>query len=345
MTGFCRACNVRRRLRFPEMEETRLSALVRVGRTAAKSYGKDEAGRAAAALSFYTLFSLVPMMFLIVAVVGFIFDDVDRVNSIVQQVETAAGEKVSEQIADLLELAKDQAGASLGIGIFLTVFSASGIFLQVQGVLNRIFKVPTERTKGLVAMLWKRGIAFVSAVVLAVLATTPMMAVAVIRYVNRSLVPDDLSWLRTLLAFGVPVVSVLILIGVVGVTFQTMTAVRISWRAARRGGAFTALSGLLAAYLVGAIIGEVGDEGTLGALGGVAILLFFFNLMWQVYLFGAEVTKVYAGELRSGAGEELPLGAEPLLSADTEAPSTNTGLAGIFGLALGFALGRRYRRR
>ena len=123
---------------------------------------------------------------------------------------------MSEQIADLLELAKDQAGASLGIGIFLTVFSASGIFLQVQGVLNRIFEVPTERTKGLVAMLWKRGIAFVSAVVLAVLATTPLVAVAVIRYVNRSLVPDDLSWLRTLLALGVPVVSVLILIGVVG---------------------------------------------------------------------------------------------------------------------------------
>ena len=72
---------------------------------------------------------------------------------------------------------------------------------------------------------------------------------------------------------------------------------------------------------------------------------YFFNLMWQVYLFGAEVTKVYAGELRSGAGEVLPLGADPLLSADTGAPSTNTGLAGIFGLALGFALGRRYRRR
>ena len=326
------------------MEETSLGTLVNVGKAAARSYGEDEAGRAAAALSFYTLFSLVPMMFLVVAIAGFVLDDVDRLNSVVEQVETAAGEKVAEQIADLLELAKDQAGASLGIGIALTIFSASGIFLQVQGVLNRVFDVPTERTKGLVAMLWKRGIASVSALVLALLAISPVVAVAVVQYVNRSLIPDNLSWLRTLLAFGVPVVSVLILVGVVGITFQTMTAVRIPWRAARRGGVFTALIGLLAAYLVGTIIGRVGDSGTLGALGGVAVLLFFFNLMWQVYLFGAEVTKVYADELLTAGSVRLTPGSGSEQSVDTVAQSTaGSGLAGMFGLALGYLLGRRRR--
>ena len=72
------------------VEQTRFSKLLGVGKAAAQAYGADEAGRAAAALSFYTLFSLVPMMFLIVAVAGFILDDVDRLNSIVQQIETAA---------------------------------------------------------------------------------------------------------------------------------------------------------------------------------------------------------------------------------------------------------------
>ena len=326
------------------MEETSLGTLVNVGKAAARSYGEDEAGRAAAALSFYTLFSLVPMMFLVVAIAGFVLDDVDRLNSVVEQVETAAGEKVAEQIADLLELAKDQAGASLGIGIALTIFSASGIFLQVQGVLNRIFDVPTERTKGLVAMLRKRGIASVSALVLALLAISPVVAVAVVQYVNRSLIPDNLSWLRTLLAFGVPVVSVLVLVGVVGITFQTMTAVRIPWRAARRGGVFTALIGLLAAYLVGTIIGRVGDSGTLGALGGVAVLLFFFNLMWQVYLFGAEVTKVYADELLAAGSVRLTPGSGSGQSVDTVAQSSaGSGLAGMFGLVLGYLLGRRRR--
>lgn len=193
-------------------------------------------------------------------------------------------------------------------------------------------------------MLRKRGIASVSALVLALLAISPVVAVAVVQYVNRSLIPDNLSWLRTLLAFGVPVVSVLVLVGVVGITFQTMTAVRIPWRAARRGGVFTALIGLLAAYLVGTIIGRVGDSGTLGALGGVAVLLFFFNLMWQVYLFGAEVTKVYADELLAAGSVRLTPGSGSGQSVDTVAQSSaGSGLAGMFGLVLGYLLGRRRR--
>ncbi len=307
---------------------------------AATSYGEDAAGRSAAALSFYTLFSLVPMLFLVVAIAGFLLGDVDRLNSVVGQVESAAGEVVAEQIAELLEVAKRSAGTSLGIGIVLTIFSASGIFLRVQGVLNGIFDVPTERTKGLTGLLWKRGVAFVSAVVLAVLVVTPVVAVAVIQYVNRSLVPDDLGWLKVLLAWMVPLVSVGLLVAVVGLTFQTMTAVVIPWRAARRGGAVTALVGIPAAYLVGLFLGEAGGSGTLGALGGIAILLFFFNLMWQVYLFGAELTKVYADTLRTDDPSRRR--SEP---ATEPGPATGIqpGLAGAFGLLLGFLLGRRRR--
>ncbi len=310
-------------------------------KAAIRSFSADAAGPSAAALSFYTLFSLVPLMFLIVAIAGFLFGDVDRLNSVVDQVETAAGEIVADQIADLLEIAKRQAGASLGIGIALTVFSASGIFLQVQVVLNRIFDVPTERTKGISAILWKRSVAFVSALVLAVLAVTPVVAVGAIQYVTRTLVPDDQTWLRVLLSWTVPVASLILLIAVVGLTFQTMTAVLIPWRAAWRGGAATALIGLPAAYLVGTFLGRVGNSGTLGALGGIAILLFFFNLMWQVYLFGAELTKVYVDTLNSD--EVAPHDRPARATATTgEGPAPlSSGLAGAFGLLLGFAIGRR----
>ncbi len=320
---------------------TRFETIRDALKEAAQAYGEDAAGRSAAALSFYTLFSLVPMLFLVVAIAGFLLGDVDRLNAVVDQVESAAGEVVAEQIADLLDVAKRSAGTSLGIGIALTIFSASGIFQQVQGVLNGIFRVETERTKGLMGLLWKRGVAFVSAVVLAVFVVTPVGAVAGIQYVNRVLVPDDLGWLKVMLAWAVPLVSVGLLIVVVGLTFQTMTAVIIPWRAARRGGAVTALVGLPAAYLVGLFLGEIGGSGTLGALGGIAVLLFFFNLMWQVYLFGAELTKVYADALvedDEAAGTGPPRAAPP---ADRASSRVEPGLAGAFGLLLGFVLGRR----
>lgn len=107
-------------------------------------------------------------------------------------------------------------------------------------------------------------------------------------------------WVATALWFLVPVVSLLVLMLVTGLTFQALTAIEIPWRAALRGGATTALLGLTAAFLVGFYLNTVGNTGTLGALGGVAILLFFFNLMWVVYLFGVEVTKVYADYLEYG---------------------------------------------
>jgi uncharacterized BrkB/YihY/UPF0761 family membrane protein len=183
-------------------------------------------------------------------------------------------------------------------------------------------------------MLWKRGVAFVSAVILAALVIVPVVAVAGVQYVNRSLVHDSVRWLKAVLAWGVPIVSVLLLMAIVGLTFQTMTSVTIPWRAAWRGGAATALVGLPAAFLVGTFLGWVGDEGTLGALGGVAILLFFFNLMWQVYLFGAEVTRVYAGVLHESAA--------PALDRADSAP-VSAGLTGVLGLLLGIAIGRRKR--
>ncbi len=320
---------------------TRFETIRDALKEAAQAYGEDAAGRSAAALSFYTLFSLVPMLFLVVAIAGFLLGDVDRLNAVVDQVESAAGEVVADQIAELLDVAKRSAGTSLGIGIALTIFSASGIFLQVQGVLNGIFHVETERTKGIVGLLWKRGVAFVSAVVLAVFVVTPVAAVAGIQYVNRALVPGDLGWLKVMLAWTVPLVSVGLLIVVVGLTFQTMTAVIIPWRAARRGGAITALVGLPAAYLVGLFLGEIGGSGTLGALGGIAVLLFFFNLMWQVYLFGAELTKVYADSLDEdgeAAGTDTGRAAG---SVDRASSRVEPGLAGAFGLLLGFVLGRR----
>lgn len=317
------------------MEVSSLKQIFEVFKTAAREYGSDGAGRSAAALAFYTLFSLVPMLFLVVAIGGFILGDVDRLNALVEQVETAAGETVAEQIGELFEVATEQAGTSLGIGLVLTVFSASGIFLQVQGVLNRIFKVETERVRGWMGILWKRGVAFVSALVLALLTLAPVLAVAGVRYVNQHLI--SAGWLRSLLGFGVPILSVLLLMSVVGLTFQTMTAELIPWRAAIRGGAATALVGLVAAYLVGWFLGTFGVSGTLGVLGGVAILLFFFNLMWQVYLFGAEVTKVYAGFV----DDPRPAASSPSQPASTTSPQA--GMAGIFGLALGFLLGRRRR--
>jgi membrane protein len=172
--------------------------------------------------------------------------------------------------------------------------------MQVQGVLNTIFQVPDDkRPSGVMGFLIKRGTGVVAVLVLAVLAISPIVAVAAV-----GVLPDEWGLLKTVLQFSVPIVALLVLLGVVGATFQFLTSVTIPWRAALVGGAATAATGLIAALGAGLYLtrqaGGGGGTSAMSALGGAAILLFFFNLMWIVYVFGAEVTKVYADYLEHG---------------------------------------------
>jgi len=269
-------------------------------KAAGKEFGEDNGGRLSAALTYYTIFSLVPLLFLLVALAGFVFDDPGAVDELVSQVSNVAGDAVGEVIADLMDVVRDQRGSALTIGLALAAFSASSIFLQVQSVLNLLFGVPPDRhRKGVVGWLANRAIALASALALSVIVLVPIAAVAAIGLIV-SIIPDDLAWLQTAAQLTIPIISLALLTATVGITFQVLTTVKIPLKAAVRGGAATGIAGLAAAFLVGVYLGQAGASRTLGALGGLAVLLFFFNLMWMVYVFGAEVTKTYSDYLEYG---------------------------------------------
>jgi len=268
-------------------------------KAAAKEFGTDGAGRLGAALSYYTIFSLVPLAFLVVAVTGFLLNDPERVSALLEQAREFMGDAVTNELERLVDIVVAQAGASFGVGLALAAFSASGIFLQVQAVLNRLFDAPTEHLSGIFGWLRRRAVALVSALAIAVGVIVPLLGVAALRFVITRLVPA--GWGRTLLFLGVPALSLVMLIVGIGLIFQALTAVKIPWRAAWRGGAFTAVTGLVASYLAGTYLSDfAGEGGTLGVVGGLAVLLFYFNLMWIVFLFGAELTKVYTDYLHDG---------------------------------------------
>lgn len=336
--------------------------LFRLLKAAADEFGQDTAGRAAAALAFYTLFSLVPLLFLVVAMVGFVSSesvltavDCDTVSvsmipsrptnpldRAIVQVDEVAGRQVSDQIARLACSAGANPQSALWIGIGLAAFGGSSIFLQVQGVLNKIFGVPQKRVSGIGNLLTQRGVALGAAVVLAILVLAPLVAVVGVNFINNLV---DVTWLRRLLSVVVPLTSLLILVMVVSMTFRWLTRAGISWRAAVRGGLFTSLVGLAGAYLVGTYLQSFGTSGALGAIGGAAILLFFFNLMWMIYLFGAEVTKVYADFLVHGdvMSPTQRRAAPPIPPPDREPES---GLrTGLVAFAIGLFTGWAARRR
>lgn len=349
-------------------------------KVAGKEFGEDKAGRQAAALAYYTLFSLVPLLFVAVAVTAItlgpprdalpldprtgavdcqratsipIADDSDRpLDRVVVQIDDLAGSSVSDPVRVLICQARENAGASLSVGLAIAAFTASGIFQQVQGVLNWIFHVPDEKVRGLSALLVKRLIALAAALVLATLVLIPVVAVGAIRFLI-GLIPIEASWLAVPLSLVVPLVSLSMLISITALTFRTLTRARIPWKAARRGGAATAVVGLLAAFGVGQYLGSFGSgSSTFGVLGGIAILLFFFNLLWVVYLFGAEVTKVYADYLEFGDvvaphdREESRFfeSVSEQIRNEHRRPPSRVVDAGVFAFLVGLVIGWRKRK-
>jgi membrane protein len=316
-------------------------------KAAAKEFGSDQAARMGAALSYYTIFSLVPLLFLLLAVAGFVFTDPEVVDDLVAGAGDIAGAEVAEILDELLVTVTEQRSGALGIGLLLAAWLASGIFQQVQGVLAEVFQVPKEeRRRGPLGWIIRRGVALASALVLAVLVFTPIVAVAAVGWIERLV--ENIPGVAVLVPFGVPVVSLLVLMAVVALSFQVLTVVDIPWKAAVRGGAATAAVGLAAAWGVGLYLGRAGATGTLGALGGLAVLLVFFNLMWMVFLLGAEVTKTYTDYLTYGdivaPSERAEAPAPTVADAPTDVAPVGVGatLALFVGLALG-ALGRRRR--
>lgn len=323
----------------------RIVAIVKV---AGKEFVLDHGTRLAAALSYYAVFSLVPLLFVVASIAGFILDDPDALQEVVVQVTDVAGEEVGSTIESLLESVRDQRAGALSIGLLIAAFTASGIFQQVQSVLAAIFHVPEEeRHTGAVGWVVRRAIGVGSTLVIAVLVFTPIVAVAAIEFLV-DLLPDSLSALETLLRLGIPAVSFLMLIGVAGLTLQALTPVAIPWKAAVRGGATTALTGLTAASLVGIYLNRAAGTGTLGALGGAAILLFFFYLLLIVFVFGAEVTKVYADYLVHGdvvapsVRTAAPTSAAAATASEPGRPKKGNQGVGAFlaGLAVGWAARR-----
>jgi membrane protein len=320
------------------------SQIVAMLKDAAAGYKEHGAGRLGAALSYYTIFSLIPLMFLVLAIAGFVFRDPSVVDRLVRQVAEVAGSQVGKTFESMVTLARDQRGGTLSIGLVLAAYSASGIFQQVQSVLGVVFDIaPERRRKGAVGWLIKRSVALVSAVGFAILAFTPIVAVGAVGWLIN-LLPEGLSRLDPVLRLGVPIVSLLVLMAVVGLSYQVLTSARIPWTAAWRGGAATAIVGLVAAFVVGTYLTRFGGSGTLGALGGLAILLFFFGLMWTVYLFGAEVTQVYARSL-SGEPPVRPSRARaPQETAEDEADG-RLSASGVLSFLVGLVIGLSGRRR
>lgn len=255
-----------------------------------------------AAIAFYTLFALAPMLLTAVAVAGLVFGRDAAQGALVAELGGLVGARGAEALEAMLANARDT-----GTGIFATIIGTgtflllmTGAFVQLQDSLNIIWKAQPPRNWGrafirsrLMSLAFVIGIGFLLLVSLAIDAALT----AVGTYLSDALP----GWSKLLLVFN----SILALGSsslLFAAIFKILPNAPVAWRDAWIGGIVTGVMFTVGKFLIGFYIGSSGIASTYGAAASIVTILLWIYYSSQIVLFGAEITKAYA-ESRAARAE------------------------------------------
>ena len=258
-------------------------------------WNNDKASRLAAALAYYTVFSLAPLLIIVIAIAGAVFGEEAARGEIVGQIQGLVGTDGAKFIETAIESAsKPKAGtiASL-ISIAVLLFGASGLFAQLQDALNTIWEVQPKPDQGVIAIIRARFLSFtmvlgVGFLLLVSLVLSAALA-AVVNFLGN-LIPGIgflLQAANFLLGFGITTL-------LFGLIYKVLPDVKIVWGDVWIGAIITSLLFSIGRFLLGLYLGNSTFGSTYGAAGSVVILLVWVYYAAQILFFGAEFTQVYA---------------------------------------------------
>ena len=284
------------------------SRVVDLGKTTFEELTDDDVPSLAAAIAYYTVFSLPPLLVLIVGIAGAIMGP-DRVaEAITSQVGSVAGAEGERAVRTMIENASTL-GTGVGsklAGLAALLFGATGAFAQLQKALNRAWEVE-EATEGggIKGLIFKRLLSFGMVITIAFFLLVSLAvsgALSAVGDAAASVAGDGLAGTgMQVLNF---VVSLLVIGGLFTVLFKVLPDAEIRWKDAAVGGAVTAVLFTLGKTAIGVYLGTADPGSAFGAAGSLALLLIWIYYSALIVLVGAEFTQAWAVQMGGGIQEE-----------------------------------------
>lgn len=269
-----------------------------------REWSDDHASRLAAALAYYTIFSLAPLLIIAIAIAGLLWQRAVVQQQVLNQIGGLVGAQGQTFIAGMLQNASRPGQGLIAtiIGIITLLFGALGAFNELQTSLNAIWGVEEKKVKGLWNVIRQQvinrflsfamilGIGFLLLVSLVV--STGLTAVG--------------TWLGSVLPFQqfiLQLINLVISIGFVTVMFafifKFLPDAKIAWRDVWVGAFFTAILFSIGKTIIGLYLGSRAVGTTFGAAGSLVIILLWIYYSAQILFFGAEFAQVYANQVGS----------------------------------------------
>jgi len=275
-----------------------------------KAWVRHRAPSKGAALAFYTLFSMAPILVLVVAVVGYFLGQEAVRGELFSQLQGLVGTTGAKAVQSIVVDAHlpGTGRTATVIASILLVVGATSVFAELKDSLDDIWNVQTPMPTGLMAILRSRVLSFGLVLVLAFLLLVTLVVDTGLALVARLW---EGLWLHsiTIISATSQVFSFVVILGLFAVIYKMLPEVRLSWGDVAIGALCTATLFSLGKHLIGAYLGNSAVGSSFGAAGSVAALLIWVYYSAQVFFLGAEFTREYAltfGSLRGRARKVTP---------------------------------------
>jgi membrane protein len=318
--------------------------LYAIARQAVAAWADDYAPSMGAALAYYTLFSIAPLLLIVVSVAGLVFGEDAARGQVVAELRGLMGEAGASAIQSLLQSVNKPAQGVIGtaVGVATLLVGAISVFGELQNSLDRIWRAPARaRASGIWSLVRSRLLSFGMVLGLGFLLIVSLVASAAVAAIGRFSIGGFGLWTVAVEALNFAL-SFAIVTVMFAMIYKIMPRVRIAWRDVWVGAAATALLFAIGKFLIGLYIGRSSFASGFGAASSLVVVLLWMYYSAQIFLLGAEFTWVYAHVLGScreapapAAAPETPTRGGAALAADPAHPVERSRAAILAALQRG----------
>jgi membrane protein len=296
------------------------------------AWSDDYAQSMGAALSYYTVFSIAPLLLIVIAIAGLIFGREAASGQIFAQVQGLLGEQGAAVLQDMVKSASSPGRSAFAtiIGFITLIVGATTVFAELQTSLDRIWEAPAaENKEGIWNLIRARILSFGMVLAVGFLLLISLIVSAALSALGSWWAPL-FGGFEVLLHIVNFIVSLAIVTVLFALIYKFLPRVKIGWHDVWIGAFATALLFTLGKFLIGLYIGKSSVASGFGAAGSLVVVLLWVYYSAQIFLLGAEFTWVYAyryGSRQGGAKREAPAQRPSSKPASAPAPAATTTVA------------------
>jgi membrane protein len=275
-------------------------------KAAAVNWVRDYAQSMGAALAFYTMFSIAPLLLIVSSIAGFVFGEGTVRAEIFDQLQVMLGTTGALEVQGLLESARKPTGSFLAVavGIVFLIIGSTAVFAELQDSFDRIWRAPATINKGF--SMWRlvraRLLSFGLILGIGFLLMVSLMFSAALDALSKWWNPRFDGWVTVAQSFDL-ILSVMLSTTVFAMIYKLMPRVDIAWKDVWIGAVFNSLLFIAGKFLIGVYLGRNGVSARFGPAGSLVVVLLWVYYSAQVFLFGAEFTWAYSHQFGSRKGQ------------------------------------------